>query len=223
MLSRQQFVSTLINEVISTISKTNKAKATTIQSKVYTFIQRSVVHTYPSDILCFPDQEVAENAIHSTWLISLKPYYYNSKASYVLCIVIVKDRMPIHSWVYDNLSRNLLYAEKGSGAHLNGKRIFRDELMSLREAEVRIHPSFLRKEQPKNPAYQRVRRAELPTALEICKVVEGNSDIFIALNQTPYQFAAASLIAKEAGVEVMTLEGEELCWYKSSSVWCGMV
>lgn len=223
MLPRQQFVSKLFTEVNSIISKANKANATTIQSKVYTFIQRSVTDTYPSDILCFPHQEVALNAIHSTWLISLNPYHYDSKASYVLSILIVKDRLPVHGWVFDNLSSNLLHAEKGRGTYLNGKRIFRDELMSLREAEIRIHSSFLRMLQPKNPAYQRIRQVELPTALEICKVAEGNSDIFIALNQTPYEFAAASLIAKEAGVEIMTLEGEELCCSKSSSIWCGMV
>lgn len=70
--------------------------------------------------------------------------------------------------------------------------------MSLREAEIRIQSSFLRKEQPKNPAYQRVRQTELPTALEICGVAEGNTDIFLSLNQTPYEFAAASLIAKKS-------------------------
>ncbi|MBM7839099.1 myo-inositol-1(or 4)-monophosphatase [Alkalihalobacillus xiaoxiensis] len=223
MFPRQQFVSKLITEVNSTISKTNKAKFTTIQSKVYTFIQRSVTDTYPSDILCFPHQEVTSNAIHPPWLISLNPYHYDSKASYVLSILIVKDRLPVHGWVFDNLSSNLLHAEKGGGAYVNGKRIFRDELMSLREAEMRIHSSFLRKSQPQNPAYQRVRQTELPTSLEICGVAEGNTDIFLSINQTPYEFAAASLIAKEAGVEVMTLEGEELSWSKSSSIWCGMV
>ncbi|WP_054708837.1 inositol monophosphatase family protein [Bacillus sp. JCM 19041] len=95
--------------------------------------------------------------------------------------------------------------------------------MSLREAEIRIHSSFLRKEQPQNPAYQRVRQTELPTALVICAVAEGNTDIFMATNQTPYEFAAASLIAKEAGIEVMTLEGAELCWDQASSIWCGVV
>lgn len=106
MLSRQQFVSKLINEVISIISKTNKANAPTIQSKVYTFIQRSVAYTYPSDILCLRHQEVVKNAIHSSWLISLNPYHYDSKSSYVLSILIVKDSMPIHGWVYDNQSNN---------------------------------------------------------------------------------------------------------------------
>ncbi len=113
MFPRQQFVSKLINEVISTISKTNKANETTIQSKVYTFIQRSVTATYPSDILCFPHQEVALNAIHSTWLISLNPYHHESKAAYVLSILIAKDRMPIHGWVYDNISNNLFMLKKG--------------------------------------------------------------------------------------------------------------
>ncbi|MFS0785310.1 inositol monophosphatase family protein [Shouchella sp. 1P09AA] len=223
MFPRQQFVSKLINEVISTILKTNKANATTIQSKVYTFIRRSVTDNYPSDILCFPHQEVAINAIHSTWLISLNPYYYDTKASYVLSILLVKNRLPIHGWVYDDLSSNLFHADKGSGAYVNGKRILRDELMSLREAEIRIHSSFLRKEQPQNPVYQRVRQTELPTALEICAVAEGNADIFLSINQPPYEFAAASLIAKEAGVQVMTLEGKELSFGKNSSVWCGVV
>ncbi|WP_099302777.1 inositol monophosphatase family protein [Bacillus sp. Marseille-P3800] len=223
MFSRKQFVSKLINDVISTISKSNKENANTIQSKVYTLIQRSVVENYTSDILCFPHQEVAINDSQSTWLISLNLDHYESIVFYVLSILIVKDRMPIHGWVYDNLSNNLFHAEKGRGTYLNGKRIFRDELMSLREAEIRISSSFLRKEQPENPVYQRVRQTELPIALEICAVAEGNADIFIALNQTPYEFAAASLIAKEAGVEVMTLEGEELSWGKSLSVWCGMV
>ncbi len=166
-----------MNEVNSTISNTIKANTITLQSEVYTLIQRIVTDAYPSDILCFPHQEVALNAIHPTWLLSLNPYYYGSKASYVLSILIVKDRMPIHGWVYDNLSSKLFHAEKGCGAYLNGKRIFRQELMSLREAEIRIHSSFLRKEQPQHPAYQRVRMAEQPTALEICKVAEGNTDI----------------------------------------------
>ncbi|MFB4212582.1 inositol monophosphatase [Shouchella sp. JSM 1781072] len=223
MFPRQQFVSKLINDMISTISKTDKANAPTIQSDVYTLILRNVTDSYPYDILCFPHQEVAINDSQSTWFISLNPYYYLSKTSYVLSILIVKDRLPLHSWVYDNLSSNLFHAEKGGGAYVNGKRIFRDELMSLREAEIRIHSSFLRKEQPQNPTYQRVRQTEQPTALEICGVAEGNSDIFIALNQTPYEFAAASLIAKETGVQVMTLEGKELSLGKNSSVWCGVV
>ncbi|WP_144557899.1 inositol monophosphatase family protein [Shouchella miscanthi] len=223
MFPRQQFVSNLMNEVNSTISNTIKANTITLQSEVYTLIQRIVTDAYPSDILCFPHQEVALNAIHPTWLLSLNPYHYDSKAAYVLSILIVKDRLPIHGWVYDNLSSNLLHAEMGRGTYLNGKRVFRDELMSLREAEIRIHSSFLRHSQPQNPAYQRVRQAKLPTALEICGVAEGNTDIFLSINQTPYEFAAASLIAKEAGVEVMTLEGEELSWGENSSVWCGMV
>ncbi|WP_166740241.1 inositol monophosphatase family protein [Shouchella lehensis] len=194
------------------------------QLKMYSFLHQSICWSFPFDTICFSYEELPAKMHDSLWLISLEPYEKKqANSAYSLSIAIIENKVLTQGFVYDNLSNNFYYAEKGRGAFLNGQPLCRDELMRLREAEIRMDSSFLRREQPLNPSYQRVRMAELPTALEICTVAEGNTDIFMTMNQTPYEFAAASLIAKEAGVEVMTLEGQELRWNKASSVWCGVV
>lgn len=204
--------------LLSSISMKN------IQKEIYSFIHERMTTTYSGEIFCYSGQKIPTYNENPIWLISIHLYKMNQLTNnFCLSIAIIENNTLIQGCVYDNRLNNIYYAEKEKGAFLNGQPIYRDELMSLKEAEIRIHSLFLRREQPLNPSYQRVRMEVLPTALEMCTVAEGNTDIFIAMNQTPYEFAAASLIAKEAGVEVMTLEGLELRWNKASSVWCGVV
>lgn len=204
--------------LLSSISMKN------IQKEIYSFIHERMTTTYSGEIFCYSGQKIPSYNENPIWLISIHLYKMNQLTNnFCLSIAIIENNTLIQGCVYDNRLNNIYYAEKEKGAFLNGQPIYRDELMRLREAEIRMDSSFLRREQPLNPSYQRVRMAELPTALEICTVAEGNTDIFMAMNQTPNEFAAASLIAKEAGVEVMTLEGQELRWNKASSVWCGAV
>ncbi|GIN05983.1 hypothetical protein J1TS1_01280 [Shouchella clausii] len=95
--------------------------------------------------------------------------------------------------------------------------------MPLNEAVLRIKADYLHESNKRVPANKRVGVADQSTALEICRVAEGKTDLFMAMSESPHAFAAASLIAEEAGVRLMTVEGKPLRWYKESSFWVGVI
>ncbi|WDF02023.1 inositol monophosphatase family protein [Shouchella hunanensis] len=225
MPNRRSTIFAIVKEISGTNSPLfSSISMKNIQKEIYSFIHERMTTTYSGEIFCYSGQKIPSYNENPIWLISINLYKMNQLTNnFCLSIAIIENNTLIQGCVYDYRLNNLYYAEKKKGAFLNGQPIYRDELIRLKEAEIRIHSSFLQKEQPLNPSYQRVRMAELPTALETCSVAEGDADIFMTMNQIPHEFAAASLIAKEAGVDVMTLEGQELCWNKVSSVWCGVV
>ncbi|MFP7285772.1 inositol monophosphatase family protein [Shouchella clausii] len=119
--------------------------------------------------------------------------------------------------------KKLYHAIKGGGAFLNERRLRREEVMPLNEAVLRIKTDYLHERNKKVAANKRVGVADQSTALEICRVAAGETDLFMAMSESPHAFAAASLIAEEAGVRLMTVEGKPLCWYEESSLWVGVV
>lgn len=95
--------------------------------------------------------------------------------------------------------------------------------MPLNEAILRVKADYLREKNKRLSANSRVDVADQSTVLEICRVAEGETDLFMAMSERPHAFAAASLIGEEAGVRLMTVEGKPLRWYKESSLWVGVV
>lgn len=227
MHSRQHLTHSLLTEVAYTISTAPRSNThQTVQSKVYTLFQQRIHTAYPSDILCFPHQDIPTSSKHPIWLISLDPFHHeqaHQSNRFSISIAIAQCGELHCAFVYDVAAHKLYHAQKGGGAFLNEKLLWREELMQLREAEIRIDSSYLLKAQPLHPKYERVRSAVWSTSLEICSMAEGDTDIFIATKQPPHAFAVASLIALEAGVRIITTEGEQVDWSKQSSLWCGVV
>ncbi|MDH3546680.1 MAG: inositol monophosphatase [Gammaproteobacteria bacterium] len=123
-----------------------------------------------------------------------------------------------HGVVYDPLRQELFTATRGSGAHLDGRRIRvsgqQDLNLSLlgtgfpfRQADTEISPymDMLAKSIRHTSGVRRAGAA----ALDLCYVAAGRLDAFFETGLAPWDLAAGSLIIREAGGIISGLDGSE--------------
>ncbi len=116
--------------------------------------------------------------------------------------------------VYDPTRDELFTAERGRGAHLNGKPIHVSKAVHLKECLVATgFPSHKRHKNPNIHFYHQitlrthgVRRAG-SAALDLCNVASGRFDGFWEFNLNPWDTAAGTLIVQEAGGRVSRFDG----------------
>jgi len=116
--------------------------------------------------------------------------------------------------VYDPTREELFSAELGKGAQLNGKAIQVSKAAQLKESLVATgFPSQKRHKNPNIFFYHQitlrthgVRRAG-SAALDLCNVACARFDGFWEFNLNPWDTAAGTLIAEEAGGKVSSFDG----------------
>jgi myo-inositol-1(or 4)-monophosphatase len=116
--------------------------------------------------------------------------------------------------VYDPTRDELFTAERGGGAHVNGKPIHVSRIAQLKECLVATgFPSHKRHKNPNIYFYHQitlrthgVRRAG-SAALDLCNVASGRFDGFWEFNLNPWDTAAGVLILEEAGGKVSRFDG----------------
>jgi len=127
--------------------------------------------------------------------------------------------------VYNPYMDEMFYAEKGKGAYLNGRRLqVRDR--SLSEGILSFSSCPYNKEL-REPVLRLVRELsyhsmdirEIGTAaLSICYVAANRNVMYFALTLYPWDYAAAAIILREAGGEVLTVQGEDIDINKKNSL-----
>jgi myo-inositol-1(or 4)-monophosphatase len=128
--------------------------------------------------------------------------------------------------VYDPYLDEMFYAEKGKGAYLNGKRLH----VSSRKIDVAIAamgtvPYYKKELGGATFAIAKelydmgadMRRAG-SAAIDLSYVAAGRNDLFFELILSPWDYAAAQLIVKEAGGIVSDIYGNEVDVTKPCSV-----
>ena len=116
--------------------------------------------------------------------------------------------------VFDPTRDELFTAERGKGAHLNGKPIRVSRASELKECLLATgFPSHKRHQNPNIHFYHQitlrthgVRRAG-SAALDLCNVACGRFDGFWEFNLNPWDTAAGVLIVEEAGGKVSRFDG----------------
>src|SRR5271169_4647802 len=116
--------------------------------------------------------------------------------------------------VFDPTRDELFTAERGRGAHLNGKPIRVSRASELKECLLATgFPSHKRHQNPNIHFYHQitlrthgVRRAG-SAALDLCNVACGRFDGFWEFNLNPWDTAAGVLIVEEAGGKVSRFDG----------------
>ncbi|NLG89999.1 MAG: inositol monophosphatase [Clostridiaceae bacterium] len=135
------------------------------------------------------------------------------------------DGEPVLGVVYNPYLDEMFYAEKGKGAYLNGKKlIIKDR--SLNEGLLCFNSSPYNKELRetlfkllKELSYQAVDIREIGTAaLSICYVADNRNAAYFSLALSVWDYAAAAVIVREAGGELMTVNGENIGLYGTSSL-----
>ena len=130
--------------------------------------------------------------------------------------------------VYNPYDGELYAAQRGRGAELNGKAIhcadhsLDHSLLIFGSALYyrELVPETLRMFNIAFPLVQDIRRFG-SAALDLCYLAAGKAGVFFEGRLCPWDYAAASLIAREAGCLVTQLDGRPLDLYRKCSVLAG--
>ena len=149
--------------------------------------------------------------------------YYPSLVS----IALLKEGKPYIGVVYNPFSREMFSAVKGEGAFMNGEKMMSSDAPlsdslsvfgtapyyeELRETTVKMAGALL-------PISVDIRRSGT-AAWDFCCVASGRAGIYFELKIQIWDYAAAALIAEEAGCTVTDAYGEPLSYKGASSVIC---
>lgn len=142
-----------------------------------------------------------------------------------ISVALLKNKQPIIAVCYNPYVKEMYTAIKGYGAFLNDKRIY----VSDRKLKDGILLSGCA------PYYNELRKESLniqntlaliasdyrrygSAVIELCSIASGKAEVYFELKLMPWDFAAASLIIKEAGGKITTINGEEIQYDNPSSI-----
>ncbi len=118
--------------------------------------------------------------------------------------------------VYEPLRDEMFSAERGGGAHLNGRVIHTSSAPDLQHSLLVTGFPYDAWDTPRDNFANYVRLAKMTqgvrrlgsAALDACYVAAGRFDGFWELALKPWDIAAAGLIAEEAGARVTNVDGQ---------------
>lgn len=127
---------------------------------------------------------------------------------FCVSIALLREKEVIVAAVYDPTRRELFFARKDKGAYLNNRRIKVNTVTSLRRALL-ITGFYYDRGQRMIETLQAIKRFHFAqvlgirrlgaAALDICYVACGRAAGFWEFELSPWDFAAGSLLVKEAG------------------------
>ncbi len=142
-----------------------------------------------------------------------------------ISVALVKDDTPVIGVVYNPYMDELFYAEKGSGAFLNGLPIqvsglpLSDSIIAFGTSPYDLEykrDTFALAEKVFDKSLD-IRRTG-SAALDLCYTACGRVDGFFELILRPWDFAAGSVILTEAGGVITTMDGDPIAQKKDSSI-----
>lgn len=194
---------------------------TAVDEAVQSFIQKELQSLYP-DIL-FLGEESTDTAIDLNGLVwvldpvdgttNLIHDYKNSAIS----LALLNNGDVIGGIIYDPYLDEMYFSEKGKGAYLNGEPIQVSSAKSMNESLIAIGTSPYRKEEAADNfrAFERIYmdcqdlRRTGSAALDLAHIACGRIEGYIEKKLKIWDFAAGTLIVREAGGSVLDYEGNE--------------
>lgn len=142
-----------------------------------------------------------------------------------ISVALLKRGKPIVGICYNPYTKELFEAEKNKGAFLNGKRIHVSD-KKLKDGIVFCGSSYyyddLRKQsldlQRKFAMVAGDFRRFGSSVIELCSVASGKAEVFFELKLMPWDYVAASLIIREAGGCIKTIDGNDIQYSKPTSI-----
>ncbi len=200
---------------------------------VQEFLRKELLSLLPEAGFLGEEGDSSVDPAEQEWLFIVDPIdgttnfvqgYHNSCVSVGLAH---KGRVQ-YGVVFNPYDGELYSAEVGKGAFLNGRPIrcqdhpLDHSLLIFGSALYyrELVPETLRLFQLAFPLVQDVRRFG-SAALDLCYLAAGRAGVFFECRLCPWDYAAGSLIAREAGCLVTQLNGTELDLLHKSSVLAG--
>lgn len=128
--------------------------------------------------------------------------------------------------VYNPFSNETFHAELGKGAFLNDKPIHVSHREALDTCIIALGSSPYEKDKASVlfPIFQNVFthtadfRRSASAALDLCYLAAGRIDGYFELNLKPWDYAAGSLLVREAGGAISTWTGGQLPYLENSDI-----
>lgn len=146
--------------------------------------------------------------------------FLNGLPYFAISVAWMKQGKSVLGVIYNPVSNEMFYAERGCGAFLNGRRLpIRQTTTVLSNAVAnvdlkRLHNKLAAKV-ASTPPYASQRNYGA-CALEWCYTAAGYFDLYLHGGQKPWDYAAGSLILEEAGGYMSGFEYDD---YWSGSPW----
>ena len=145
----------------------------------------------------------------------------------VISIALLKDGSPYMAVVYNPYDDMMFSAVSGGGAYMNGKKIMSSEaplseslaLFGTAPYYTELHAKTFDIARRLLPLCVDLRRSGT-AAWDMCCIAIGRCNLYFELKIQIWDYAAAALIAREAGCNITTIEGEPLSYKGPSSVLC---
>ena len=189
---------------------------TTNDVKVQEFLQDKLSKLLPESSFFCEEGDVKDLSKDYIWIIDPIDGTTNYARHISVCAISValEYKGEIIIGVVYNPYQNALYtAEKGKGSYLNGQRL---HVSNKKFNECVVYTAFSAYDKTQSekafnfckelfPQINDLRRTG-SAAFEICSVGAGRGDIFFELKLQAWDFAAASLVLKEAGGYISSLD-----------------
>ena len=202
---------------------------TNIDRETQAFLEENLLRLLPGSVFIGEEKDNPELTDAPTWIVdpldgttNMIHDYRMSAVSVALC----ENKKPVTGVIWQPFTRELFYAEAGGGAFLNGRPVrvsevpFRDALVAvgtapyygeLEETGMKLAGAFLH-------ACADIRRSG-SAALDLAYLACGRHEIFCEMRLKPWDYAAGSLIVREAGGQaVMPLAGGGMDYSLSTAV-----
>lgn len=173
---------------------------------------------YPDHVIIAEEGGSGADSGAYTWYIDPLDGTLNYFHGFPFCsvsIAVAHQGRLLAGVVYDPLRNELFSAERGRGAHLNGRALHPSATAELRQALLTTGFPYDRFTQPDNNLREfahmllRVQDIRRPgsAALDLCYVAAGRSDAHWELGLSPWDTAAAALVLSEAGGTITDWDG----------------
>lgn len=196
---------------------------------VQEFIHKGLAELYPDYGFMSEEQENRPDYTKPLWILdpidgtaNFITHYRQSAVS----LALYSDRRVVFGAVYNPFSGEMFTAERGKGAYVNGVPIHADNEVELPQALIDLGTAPYYKDRADEVG--RLATAILlqasdlrrigSAALAICYAAAGRTAAAMECILQPWDYAAAALIAAEAGAEVSDWQGKPLSYKTPCSV-----
>lgn len=158
--------------------------------------------------------------------------YLQHIAGWTINLVLIRNGKPVFSVIYDPLANEMFWAKDGEGAFMNGKAINVSQKKDM--ALMLAVFEYGHQDKSNNHLNEKIGstvtklldnfgivRNYGPHGLQLAYVGAGRIDLFIQEDLDTYNWIAGSLIAKEAGAEILTTDGQIWKWGSESLLVAG--
>ena len=199
--------------------------------KVQEFLIRRVKELFPDATFFAEEKENSAEDVQKEYCFIIDPIdgttnFMHEYRRSAISLALVSRGEAVFGAVYDPYLDELFCAEKGNGSYLNGKRLqVSSRPMNVAVAAMGTAPYYKHELGEATFAIGKelydlgadMRRAG-SAALDLSYVAAGRHDLFFELRLSPWDFAAAQLIVKEAGGIVSDMYGNDVDLSKPCSV-----